>query len=47
MLPKNKLSRALLKKLYIFKNEEHNKLAQQPIPYEFKDKMVKKEAKSN
>lgn len=34
MLPKNKLSRQLLKKLFIFKNENHNKLAQQPITYE-------------
>ncbi len=41
MLPKNKLSRALLKKLYIFKDENHNKQAQQPIPYEFTNKLAK------
>lgn len=34
MLPKNKLSRSLLKKLYIFKDEKHNKIAQQPVSYE-------------
>lgn len=42
MLPKNKLSRALLKKLYIFKDEHHDKEAQKPIPYEFTNRFVSK-----
>ena len=45
MLPKNKLSRALLKKLYIFTDENHNKMAQKPIPYAINSRTEKKEKK--
>lgn len=36
MLPKNRLSRQLIKKLHIYKNGDHKHEAQKPIVYELK-----------
>lgn len=36
MLPKNRLSRQIIKKLYVYKNDKHNHDAQKPIKYEIK-----------
>lgn len=45
MLPKNKLSRSLLRKLYIFKDEHHNKEAQQPIIYQLTSRLINNKKK--
>lgn len=37
MLPKNKLSRAMMKKLVIYKNDNHKHQAQKPIEYKLKN----------
>lgn len=37
MLPKNKLSRQIIKKLYIYKNGAHKQEAQKPIEYKIKN----------
>ncbi len=36
MLPKNRLSRQLIKKLHIYKNANHKQEAQQPVEYKIK-----------
>lgn len=36
MLPKNRLSRSMMKKLHIYKNANHNQEAQKPIEYKIK-----------
>lgn len=41
MLPKNRLSRQLIKKLHIYKGADHKHEAQKPIAYELKDKKGK------
>lgn len=35
MLPKNKLGRAMFKKLYVYEGDEHNHQAQKPEPLKF------------
>ncbi len=36
MLPKNKLGRAMIKKLFVYEGSEHPHVAQQPKPFNFK-----------
>lgn len=37
MLPKNRLSRTLIKKLHVYKNENHKQEAQKPVEYKLKN----------
>ena len=35
MLPKNRLGRQMIKKLYVYAGESHPHTAQQPLPFKF------------